>query len=129
MNIYTIGRRSHRQYLIGPLTTMRTGDFVYPTMTIKSILMTMIAMRFLLILELKNGSLTIGELLVKGKSDKEYLVSTYICHPSLANDNLSGPVMTALLSRELTPINFSYRIIFVPVLSGLLRIVLIMKKL
>lgn len=70
--------------------------------------------------ELKNGSLTIGELLVKGKSDKEYLVSTYICHPSLANDNLSGPVMTALLSRELLnrTLNFSYRIIFVPETIG-----------
>lgn len=70
--------------------------------------------------ELKNGSLTIGEFLIKGKSDKEYLISTYICHPSLANDNLSGPVMTAVLSRELLrmDLNFSYRIVFVPETIG-----------
>jgi aminopeptidase-like protein len=70
--------------------------------------------------ELQNGSLTIGELLIKGKSDKEYLISTYICHPSLANDNLSGPVMTAMLSRELLSreLNFSYRVVFVPETIG-----------
>ena len=70
--------------------------------------------------ELKDGSLTIGELLLKGKSEKEYLISTYICHPSMANDNLSGPVMTAFLSRELMKrkLNYSYRIIFVPETIG-----------
>ena len=70
--------------------------------------------------ELENGSLTIGELLVKGKSDKEYLISTYICHPSLANDNLSGFLMTAMLARQLLNIDltFSYRIIFVPETIG-----------
>jgi len=70
--------------------------------------------------ELKNGSLTIGELLIRGKSDKEYLISTYICHPSLANDNLSGLVLTAMLARELMSrdLNFSYRIVFVPETVG-----------
>jgi len=70
--------------------------------------------------ELKNGSLTVGELFIKGKSAKEYLISTYICHPSLANDNLSGPVLTALLSRELMnkELNFSYRIVFIPETIG-----------
>jgi aminopeptidase-like protein len=70
--------------------------------------------------ELKEGSLTIGELLVKGRSRKEHLLSTYICHPSLANDNLSGVVLTAFLARELLKkdLNFSYRIIFVPETIG-----------
>ncbi len=70
--------------------------------------------------ELKNGSLTVGELLIEGKSKKEYLISTYICHPSLANDNLSGVIMTAFLGKELQEIknNFSYRIIFVPETIG-----------
>jgi aminopeptidase-like protein len=70
--------------------------------------------------ELKSGSLTVGELLIKGKSDKEYLISTYICHPSLANDNLSGFVMAAFLSRELQKreLHFSYRIVFVPETIG-----------
>ena len=43
---------------------------------------------------LTNGSLSIGELLIQGKSSKEYLISTYICHPSMANDNLSGMILT-----------------------------------
>ena len=70
--------------------------------------------------ELKKGSLSIGELIVKGKSNKEYLISTYICHPSLANDNLSGFVLTAFLGRELLnrELNFTYRIIFVPETIG-----------
>jgi len=68
-----------------------------------------------------NGSLTIGELLIPGESDHEILISTYICHPSLANDNLSGAVMTAFLVRELLQqpkLNYSYRIIWVPETIG-----------
>ena len=70
--------------------------------------------------KLKKGSLSIGELLIKGRSNKEYLISTYICHPSLANDNLSGFVLTAFLARELLSreLNFSYRIIFIPETIG-----------
>ena len=49
----------------------------------------------------KDGSMTIGEILIKGKSTKEILVSTYICHPSLANDNLSGIVLTTYLAKLL----------------------------
>ena len=67
-----------------------------------------------------NGSMTIGELLIEGTSKQEVLISTYICHPSLANDNLSGMVMTAFLARELLknkPI-YSYRIIWVPETIG-----------
>ena len=50
----------------------------------------------------KNGNLNIGELVIKGKSKKEFLISTYICHPSLANDNLSGIILTTFLSRYLS---------------------------
>ena len=69
---------------------------------------------------LEEGFLSIGELLIEGKSKKEYLISTYICHPSLANDNLSGVVLTAFLAKELLKKrrNFSYRIIFVPETIG-----------
>ena len=69
---------------------------------------------------LSHGSLSIGELLISGKSTKEFLISTYICHPSIANDNLSGTIMTAFLAKELLQkrLNFSYRIIFVPETIG-----------
>jgi len=70
--------------------------------------------------EFKEGALTIGELLIEGASKKEFLISTYICHPSLANDNLSGVVLTAFLAKELLKKkhNISYRIIFVPETIG-----------
>jgi len=70
-----------------------------------------------------NGSLTIGELLIPGSSRQEILISTYICHPSLANDNLSGMVMTAFLARELMRVNDpvrSYRIVWVPETIGVI---------
>ena len=62
-----------------------------------------------------------GEILIKGKSSKEILISTYICHPSMANDNLSGVLCTAFLAREIKKIKnlkWSYRIIFVPETIG-----------
>ena len=69
----------------------------------------------------KKGSLTIGEVLIEGKSSEEVLISTYICHPSMANDNLSGMILTAFLAKELLSrkkLNRSYRIIFVPETIG-----------
>ena len=70
----------------------------------------------------KKGSLSIGEIVIKGKSKKEYLISTYICHPNLANDNLSGIIVTAFIAKELIEnqknLNYSYRIIFVPETIG-----------
>jgi aminopeptidase-like protein len=70
--------------------------------------------------ELFDGSLSIGELLIEGKSKKEYLISSYICHPSMANDSLSGVLVSAFLGRELLKrdLEFSYRIIFVPETIG-----------
>ena len=68
-----------------------------------------------------QGSLTVGELLIPGVLKQEILISTYICHPSLANDNLSGAVMTAFLARELLKqpkSRYSYRIIWVPETIG-----------
>jgi len=69
----------------------------------------------------ENGSLTIGEVLIPGEMEEEILISTYFCHPSLANDNLSGIVLTAFLARQLLagarPLH-SYRLVFVPETIG-----------
>ena len=56
---------------------------------------------------LADGSLTSGELRIPGKTEAEFLLSTHVCHPALANDNLSGVVLLSalakfLLSQELT---------------------------
>ncbi len=68
----------------------------------------------------KPGSLTVGEILIPSTSKKEILISTYFCHPSLANDNLSGTVLTAILAQELLKRKnrYSYRILFIPETIG-----------
>lgn len=69
---------------------------------------------------LQNGSLTYGELKIKGSSDREIFISTYVCHPSMANNELSGPVVATWLAKWLlsAPRKYSYRIIFVPETIG-----------
>jgi aminopeptidase-like protein len=68
-----------------------------------------------------DGELNYGELLIKGKSDKEIFLSTYICHPSMANNELSGPTVVTFLAKWLQEIgetDYSYRIIFIPETIG-----------
>ena len=62
----------------------------------------------------KKSSLNFGEIHKKGISKKEIVFSTYICHPSLANNEISGPVVAIFLSKFIEKINnkFSYRFIF-----------------
>jgi len=69
---------------------------------------------------LQPGGLTYGECLLPGTSGEEYLVSSYCCHPSLANDNLSGVILWTLLLRELQsrPHRHAYRFILVPETIG-----------
>jgi aminopeptidase-like protein len=68
-----------------------------------------------------NGSLTIGEAVIKGKSDKEILFSTYICHPSLASNELSGPLVSAFIYsklKEQKEHKYTYRFLFLPETIG-----------
>lgn len=73
--------------------------------------------------ELVEGSLTYGEAFIQGGGviQDEILISTYLCHPSLCNDNLSGVVLTTYLAKLLSSRNdlrYSYRFIFVPETIG-----------
>jgi len=70
--------------------------------------------------ELKDGSLTYGELIIPGETKKEVFLSTYICHPSMANNELSGPAVTTFISKWLLSKSrkYTYRIIFIPETIG-----------
>ncbi len=69
---------------------------------------------------LTQGTLTYGEYVMKGQLKDEFLLSTYICHPSLANDNLSGPALTAVLAAYLSKfkLKYTYRFLFIPETIG-----------
>ncbi len=71
--------------------------------------------------KLFDGVLNFAELLIKGKSEEEVFISTYICHPSMANNELSGPTVVTFLAKWLAQfksLNYSYRIIFIPETIG-----------
>lgn len=73
--------------------------------------------------DLKDGGLTYGEILIpstEGNKDEIFL-STYVCHPSMANNELSGPAVTIYLAKwlwEKKHRRYNYRIIFIPETIG-----------
>jgi glutamate-1-semialdehyde 2,1-aminomutase len=68
------------------------------------------------------GSLTYGELILPGSSPDEILFTSHVCHPSLANDNLSSVAIAVELARWLAkqPRRFTYRFLFAPGTIGAL---------
>ncbi len=71
--------------------------------------------------QFRKGSLNCAEIYLPGRSKKEILFSTYICHPSMANNELSGPIISIFLSKWIKNIKnrkWSYRFIFVPETIG-----------
>jgi aminopeptidase-like protein len=72
--------------------------------------------------ELKKGSLDLSHAIIKGKSKKEIFFSSYLCHPSMANNELSGPVvlnkLILFLKERFKKLNYSYRFVMLPETIG-----------
>ena len=70
--------------------------------------------------KLFKGQLNYGEIFIKGRLKREILFSTNICHPSMGNNELSGPVLAMQLANFIyrKQRKFSYRIIFIPETIG-----------
>jgi aminopeptidase-like protein len=69
---------------------------------------------------LSAGSLTYGECVLPGETEREIVLYTHICHPSLANDNVSGMSLVTMLARALRAERrrFTYRIVYAPATIG-----------
>ena len=71
--------------------------------------------------DLKDGFLTYGELIIPGETSEEIFLSSYLCHPSMANNELSGPVVTTFLAKWLSGLErrrYTYRIVIIPETIG-----------
>jgi aminopeptidase-like protein len=72
---------------------------------------------------LESGFLDYGEAVLPGSSGREVLFSTYVCHPSMANNELSGPLAQAFLYREIAALQnrkYTYRFVFAPETIGII---------
>lgn len=70
---------------------------------------------------LADGTLTYGEFFIPGETDQEILISVHVCHPSLANDNLSGIVVATALAHHFmaqSGLRFGIRFLFLPATIG-----------
>jgi aminopeptidase-like protein len=69
---------------------------------------------------LEDGSLSYGELIIPGKTDKEIFLTSYICHPSMANNECSGPAVLTFIAKWLLDRDnkYTYRIVFAPETIG-----------
>jgi len=68
-----------------------------------------------------KGSMSYGEIIIKGESNKEIFLSSYICHPSMANNEISGPSVLINLTKWIQSIKkrkYTYRIVFIPETIG-----------
>ena len=77
--------------------------------------------RVLIDSDLKEGSLTYGEVILPGESSQEVFLSTYVCHPSMGNNELSGPVVMTFLLKWLASLShrrYTYRAVFIPETIG-----------
>lgn len=68
--------------------------------------------------KLKKGKMVYAEGLIKGKSKKEILITSYICHPSMANNELSGPLVLTKLANLIKPGKFTIRLLLIPETIG-----------
>lgn len=72
-----------------------------------------------------DGSLTYGEIIIPGSSKEEVFISTYVCHPSMANNECSGPALSAALAKYLASekrggvdLRYTYRFVYIPETIG-----------
>lgn len=71
--------------------------------------------------ELVDGKLNYGHAILAGENEQEIMISTYVDHPSMANNELSGPITAAFLYQRLSSWqrrHFTYRFVFVPETIG-----------
>ncbi len=71
--------------------------------------------------EFINGELNYSQTILPGQTDREILISSYVCHPSMANNELSGPIVAAFLYNRLAKWKkrrFTYRFVFAPETIG-----------